>query len=269
MCSRKGQLLTHVVVTGASSGIGESLAREWVRRGARVTLVARRRNLLDTIAGERPERMRVVTADLGDPACAEGLLAECRAGFGPIDVLVNNAGVQIVEAAHMTEWARAEALLRLDLHTPLRLIQLVLPEMIERGRGTIVNVASMAAIGPTPGMMFYNAAKGGLGAASEALRGELRWRGLNVVTVYPGPVKSAMEEAGRAAYADSAALRNTPTGDPEELAKLVADAVERRRARVIYPRMYGLSRHFPNITRWFLDAFTPPLRGDRLPQSTS
>jgi short-subunit dehydrogenase len=255
--------MTHVVVTGASSGIGESIARAWLGRGASVTLVARRRALLDKIAESAPDATRVVTADLGDPACAESLLADCRSGFGPIDVLVNNAGVQIVEAAETTSWERAEALLRLDLHTPLRLIQLVLPEMLERRSGSIVNVASMAAIGPTPGMMFYNAAKGGLSAASEALRGEVRSRGLNVVTVYPGPVKSAMEAAGRAAYQDSAAVRNTPVGDPDELARMIIRAVERRRARVIYPRVYGLARHFPNVTRWFLDSFTPPLRADR------
>ena len=251
--------MQHVVVTGASSGIGESIAREWLKRGARVTLVARRRTLLDEIAKASPEHTKVVAADLGDPACAEALVAEC----GEIDVLVNNAGVQIVEAAHVTPWERAEALLRLDLHTPLRLIQAVLPSMLARRSGSIVNVASMAAIGPTPGMMFYNAAKGGLAAASEGLRAELRPEGINVVTVYPGPVRSAMEVAGRAAYEDSAAVRNTPTGDPDVLARMIIRAVERRSARVIYPRVYGLARHFPNTTRWFLDAFTPRVRSDR------
>lgn len=255
--------MAHVVVTGASSGIGESIAREWVRRGAHVTLVARRRALLEEIAKSAPEATRVIAADLGDPGCSEKLIADCEEGFGPIDVLVNNAGVQIVEAAEVTSWDRAEALLRVDLHTPLRLIQVVLPSMLARGSGAIVNVASMAALGPTPGMMFYNAAKGGLAAASEALRGELRHRGINVVTVYPGPVKSAMEAAGRAAYEDSAAVRNTPVGDPDVLARMIANAVDRRRARVIYPRIYGLARHFPNTTRWFLDAFTPRVRADR------
>lgn len=247
--------MQHVVVTGASSGIGESIAREWLRRGARVTLVARRRELLDEIAKSAPERTRVVVADLSDPSALT--LPD------DVDVLVNNAGVQIVEEAHVTPWDRAEQLLKLDLHTPLRLIQAVLPQMIARKSGAIVNVASMAAIAPTPGMMFYNAAKAGLAAASEALRAEVAPHNVRVVTVYPGPVKSAMEVAGRAAYEDSAAVRNTPVGDPDVLARMISNAVERNRARVIYPRVYGLARHFPNTTRWFLDAFTPRVRADR------
>jgi short-subunit dehydrogenase len=138
--------------------------------------------------------------------------------------------------------------------------------MLARQSGGIVNVASMAAIAPTPGMMFYNAAKGGLAAASEALRGEVRKRGVRVLTVYPGPVTSAMEAAGRAAFADDAGLRSIPTGDPDELARLCARALERGSARVIYPRVYGLARNFPNLTRWVTDAFTPPLKALPAPQ---
>jgi short-subunit dehydrogenase len=175
-------------------------------------------------------------------------------------VLVNNAGIQIVKRAAETDWADAERLLRLDLHVPLRLTRLLLPRMIQRQTGTIVDVASMAALGPTPGMFFYNAAKGGLAAASEGLRAEVKKDGVHVVTVYPGPITSEMEAAGRAAFEDHSMTRNVPTGTPEVLARLVADAVARKRARVIYPRMYGLARHFPNATRWALDALTPPLK---------
>lgn len=108
-------------------------------------------------------------------------------------------------------------------------------------------------------MYFYNAAKGGLAAASESLRGELRGRGIHVVTVYPGPVATDMEVAGRAAYAKSLAADLTPTGRPEVLAQRILRAVERRQARVIFPRSYAIARHFPNLTRWFLDRFTPSI----------
>jgi uncharacterized protein len=250
--------MAHVVVTGASSGIGAAFARHWLQRGDRVTLVARRRNLLDELA--TGGSAHVIAADLADPASVDGVLQEAERAFGAIDVLVNNAGVQIVAPAEEQNWERAEALLRLDLHTPLRLIQAALPAMLARGSGTIVNVASMAAIAPTPGMLFYNAAKAGLAAASEALRSEVAARGVRVVTVYPGPVTSAMEAAAREAYEASSAMNRVPTGHPDVLAALVARAVDRNTARVIYPGVYGLARMFPGTTRWFMDRFTPKLK---------
>lgn len=250
----------HVVVTGASSGIGEAIAREYFARGERVTLVARRKEHLERIAAAGSGRAHVVTADLADPDCAWQWLDEAESALGPIDVLVNNAGIQIVKHAVETEWPDAERLLRLDLLVPLRLTTLVLQRMIPRGTGTIVDIASMAALAPTPGMYFYNAAKGGLAAASEGLRAEVKRHGVHVVTVYPGPVTSELEAAGRAAFEDRATTRNVPTGTPEVLARLVADAVAKKKPRVVYPRMYGVARHFPNATRWALDALTPPLR---------
>lgn len=256
----------HVVVTGASSGIGEAIAREYLARGASVTLLARRAENLERVAAAGAGRTHVVTADLSearfcaaDEAPWDWLDASERA-LGPVDVLVNNAGVQICRRATETEWPEAERLLRLDLHVPLRLTALVLRRMIPRGSGAIVDIASMAALAPTPGMFFYNAAKGGLAAASEGLRAEVKKHGIHVVTVYPGPVTSELEAAGRAAFEDTATTRNVPTGSPEVLARLVADAVKKKKPRVVYPRMYGLARHFPNATRWAIDAFAPPLK---------
>jgi short-subunit dehydrogenase len=250
----------HVVVTGASSGIGEAIAREYFARGASVTLVARRQDLLERLATAAAGRAHVVPLDLSAPNLDWIWIDEAENALGPIDVLVNNAGIQIVKSATDTDWDDAERLLRLDLHVPLRLTTLVLRRMIPRNTGAIVDVASMAALAPTPGMFFYNAAKGGLAAASEGLRAEVKKHGIHVVTVYPGPVTSELEAAGRAAYEDAAATRNVPTGTPEVLARLIADAVAKKRPRVVYPRVFGLARHFPNATRWALDAFTPPLK---------
>jgi short-subunit dehydrogenase len=250
----------HVVVTGASSGIGEAIAREYLNRGAKVTLIARRRDRLDKLAAGHEERTHVVQADLGNPDVAFAWLDAAENAMGPIDVLVNNAGIQIVKSVLETTWEEGEKLLVLDLHTPLRLTQLVLKRMVPRKSGTIVDIASMAALGPTPGMFFYNAAKAGLAAASEGLRAEMKPHGIHVVTVYPGPVTSDMEAAGRAAYEQTAATKYTPTGAPDVLARMIAGAVAKKRDRVVYPRLYGLSRHFPNMTRWALDALTPPLK---------
>ncbi len=258
----------HVLITGASSGIGESLARAWLASGAAVTLLARRKNLLDEIAKVAPERTRVIVADLSVEFSPQALFDEAEAGLGPVDVLVNNAGVQIVEPAHETAWERGETLLRVDLFAPLRLTQEALRRMLPRQRGTIVDIASMAALAPTPGMLFYNAAKGGLAAASEGLRAEAARSGVHVVTVYPGPVKSAMEALGRAAYEESRLVSLlTPTGDSDVLARLVLGAVEQRRARVIYPRLNVFARWFPGTARWLIDRFTPPLK--QLPRGPS
>ena len=250
----------HVVVTGASSGIGEAIAREYLARGAKVTLVARRKANLEKIAAAGADRAHVVAVDLADADADLTWLDDAERALGPIDVLVNNAGVQIVKHVTATDWADAERLLRLDLLVPLKLTSIVLRRMVPRKTGTIVDIASMAALAATPGMFFYNAAKAGLAAASEGLRAEVKPHGIHVVTVYPGPVTSDLEAAGRAAFEAGAATRNVPTGTPEVLARMIADAVKRKKARVIYPKIYGVTRHFPNVTRWALDALTPPLR---------
>jgi short-subunit dehydrogenase len=251
----------HVVVTGASSGIGEAIAREYIARGAAVTLIARRRALLEAIAESAPAgKTCVLDRDLSQSEAAPAILAEAEAALGPIDVLINNAGIQIVGPVTATDFDDATRLLHLDLHTPLRLTHAILPSMIARRSGTIVDIASVAALAPTPGMFFYNAAKGGLAAASEGLRAEVKPYGVHVVTVYPGPVESAMEAAARTHYEESAVMGGLPTGKPELLARRIASAVERRRPRVIYPRVYVLSRLFPGLTRWVTDRMTPALR---------
>ena len=247
----------HTLITGASSGIGEALAKELRRRGHRLTLVARRRALLEQLAAGHEQDTHVVEADLSDVSRVPEVVASARRALGPVDVLVNNAGVQIVAAAASTTWEDGERLLRVDLHTPLRLTLEVLPEMLARKSGAIVDISSMAGLAPTPYMFFYNAAKAGLGAASEALRGELAGTGVHVMTVYPGPVRTALEAAAREKLEDTAALRYTPTGTTAVLARLIADGLERRRARIIYPWSYRLARHFPNVTRWLMDRLTP------------
>jgi len=251
----------HALITGASSGIGEALAREMLARGWDVTMVARRRDLLDTIAkSATTSRAHVITADLADPSTGHAFLDEAEDELGAIDVLVNNAGVQIVKHMHETAWEDGERLLKLDLLVPMRLTHEMVKRMIPRQSGCIVDISSMAAIAPTPGMFFYNAAKAGLAAASEGLRAEVKPHGIHVVTVYPGPVSSAMEAAARANYEDRASARYTPTGSPDALARLIALAILKKRPRVVYPALYGFARHFPNATRWAVDSLTPPLK---------
>lgn len=249
----------HVAVTGASAGIGEAIAREFAAAGASVSLVARRKDRLDAIAAASPGKTFVACADLTDVERACDWIAPAEAALGPIDVLVNNAGVQIIEPSELARPELGEELLRLNVHTPMRLTRALLPAMLARRSGTIVDIASMAALTPMPGMFYYNAAKAGLAAASEGLRGELRGTGVHVVTVYPGPVDTDMARRGFTRYESSLGARLSPVGTAEGLARLVRLAVLRRRARIIYPRAYAVVRYFPNLARWFTARFSPPL----------
>lgn len=247
----------HVIVTGASSGIGEALAREFARAGAELTLVARRRPQLEALARALDVKAHVVAHDLSDPQRATEWLDGAVAALGPVDVLVNNAGVQIVGATTATRPEDGDALLATNLLTPLRLTHAVLPAMLARRAGTIVDVASVAGLAPTPGMYWYNASKAGLAAASESLRGELRGTGVHVLTVYPGIIDTPMADRALARTPPTRMVAVQPHGTPEELARLVRVAVERRRDRVIYPRLNRLARTFPGATRWLLDRYTP------------
>ena len=153
----------HVVITGASSGIGEALAREMARAGAHLTLVARRRDRLEQLARECGTRAHVIERDLSDLEGAASWLSEAVAALGPIDILVNNAGVESIGPTVGIDPRDARRVLALNLEAPLLLSSAVLPGMQARG-GVIVNVASVAALAPPPQFAWYAASKGGLAA---------------------------------------------------------------------------------------------------------
>lgn len=252
----------HVAITGASSGIGEALAREYVRRGAAVTLIARREERLRAFARREGGAVHVCSTDLSDVTRATEWIAPAEAALGPIDVLVNNAGASMVHPTAETDWNAAETLVRLNVLAPFKLTCAVAPRMMARGTGCIVDVASAAALAPQQGLFFYSASKAALAAGSECLRAELRSAGVHVVTVYPGPVKTPMADANFAVFAPSVA-RFTPTGTAEELARRVVHAVERKTDRVIYPRIYALARWLPAFARWVLDHTMPAMERPR------
>jgi short-subunit dehydrogenase len=249
----------HVAITGASAGIGEALVRAWVAKGASVTLVARRKEKLDQIAREVGGKTFVHAADLAIPERATEWIAPAEAALGPIDVLVNNAGVQTIEPTELASVEKGEELLRLNVFTPMRLTRALLPAMLARRSGTIVDIASMAALAPVHGMFYYNAAKGGLGNASEGLHGELLKTGVHVLTVYPGPVDTDMGRAGFEKYEKTFSARFSPVGNSEDLARLILRGVEKKKRRIIYPWAYSIALSYPRITRWFTGRFSPPI----------
>jgi short-subunit dehydrogenase len=250
----------HVAITGASVGIGEALARVWGAKGASLSLIARRKDRLETLAKELGGKTSVHELDLSNPERATEWIAPAEKALGPIDVLVNNAGVQHIEPVELAVPEEGEKLLRLNVFTPLRIVRAVLPGMMARKSGTIVDISSMCAITPMPGMFYYNASKGALAAASEGLRGELRDTGVHIVTVYPGPVATDMGTTGLAKYESTWASRLSPMGKADELARLVVRAVDKKKARVVYPRSLSISRLFTRLATRVTARLTPPVK---------
>lgn len=249
----------HVVVTGASSGIGAAIAREFGAAGARLTLIARREPLLRQVAAEcGGAPCRVVAADLSDPATATAWRADAEAEHGPIDVAVLNAGVEITSRVAATTLEEGQRLLAVNLLTPLAITHALLPDMIARGSGSLVHVASVDGIVTLPGHAWYGASKAGLASFSEVLHAEVAPHGVHVLPVYPGPVDTPMSGRAYEAYGGRRGLAAlVPEGRPEVLARLVRLGVERRRRRVVYPGLYAPARWVPALVRAVYDRATP------------
>lgn len=251
--------MKHVAITGASSGIGAALVEEYVAAGAAVTMVARRRGEMEALAARVGGKTQIFAMDLAKLSSCCDWLAPAVAQFGPIDVLINNAGVQRVLPAVEHEDDDLDATLNLNLLSPMRITRAVLPAMLQRNAGAIVDVSSIAAYSPVPGMWAYVASKAGSGAASECLGVELARTGVHVLTVYPGPVDTPLGREGYAAYPKWAQALLL-TGDARELARRIRSAVDLKQRVIVYPLPYILSRFFPGITRWLLRQVSPPVR---------
>jgi uncharacterized protein len=190
-----------ILITGASAGIGQALARELARRRPAPTLVltARRVERLDRLADELRAssadlQVATIPADLADPQAPGRLAGEVVARFGGIDVLINNAGLGLP-----TQFADAEPdliarQLALNFHAPLMLTRLCLPSLIER-KGMIINIGSAITCVANSALGAYGATKAGLAYWNDALRRELQPTGVRVCLVEPGPIKTEFMDA--------------------------------------------------------------------------
>ncbi len=184
---------TTALVTGASSGIGLALAEVLAREVSTLVLVARRRDRLDALARDLlarhpPLRVLVRDVDLLDRVKAAAMIDALEAEGVTIDLLVNNAGFGDRGLLDERPWAKLEALLELNVVTLTFLIHRLLPGMLARGKGGVLDIGSVAGIVSKPGSAVYGASKSFVNALGEALHAELRSTGVVVTTVLPGPV---------------------------------------------------------------------------------
>ena len=194
------------LVTGASAGLGAEFARQLAARGDDLILSARRSDRLEALAaelrGKHGVAVTVIAADLADTAGSDTLVAAIAAAGLRVDTLVNNAGLGHRGAFAELPAAGQLATVDVNMRALVALSQAVLPGMIARGRGGILNVASTAAFQPGPWMATYYASKAFVLSFSEALHEEVKGAGVHVVALCPGPVHT--EFAGLAGMADMA-----------------------------------------------------------------
>jgi short-subunit dehydrogenase len=226
-----------VLLTGASRGIGAALARRMRERGANLALVARPSADLEQVASE--VEGVAYPCDLADPDAVAGLAARVLAD-GPVDVLVNNAGISNVGWFADRTHDEVERVLRVNLLSPMHLTRGLLPHMLEQGRGHIVNMSSMAAVIAPPGLAAYGASKAGLSHFTAVLRADLRDEPINLTVVHLGSVTTDMDEEARS-YGPLRVLAEQSKGRDitpmDVFVKRVVDAIERDRDEVRVPAM--------------------------------
>jgi NAD(P)-dependent dehydrogenase (short-subunit alcohol dehydrogenase family) len=224
------------LITGSNSGFGRALAEQVIARGDRLVATARRPDTLADLVDQAPDRVTALPLDVTDAAAAERAVADA----GPIDVLVNNAGIGSVGAVEEFTMGELRDLLEVMFFGAVNLTKLVVPAMRERGSGTIVQISSMGGQLAPPGFGAYCAAKFALEAVSESLAAEVEPFGMHVLIVEPGAFRTEFGggrlHASRrlAAYDDTAGqtrdymlgVDGMQPGDPAKAAAAIIAAVE-------------------------------------------
>jgi short-subunit dehydrogenase len=213
-----------VLLTGATGGIGQAIARALDARGARLLISGRRTDQLDAIAAALGGRPNALPADLSEPGGASALAERA----GAVDVLVANAALPASGPVVDFTPEQIDRALDVNLRAPLQLTRALLPGMIERGRGHVVFVSSLSGKVATVGSSLYSATKFGLRGFAAGLREDLAGTGVGVTVVFPGFIA----EAGMLADSGVRLPRWVGTRKPEQVAQAVVDGIERERVEI-------------------------------------
>lgn len=235
----------NVVITGGSAGIGATMAQAFSEQGARVLVAARSEDKLKAVAG------RVVgdyiVADFTNPDDVDGFVGTCLDTLGHIDVFVNNAGIETSTSFATTDRNDLRTIARLNFEATVLLTRDVLPHMLERGSGHIVQLSSVAGAIPFPGLAAYAGTKAGITNFTETLRLEIKGTGVDLTVVSPGPVETEMWDRLENDQRPFAAvglkrfrrLGFLPKLSPEQIADATVDAVLQNKRFVRLPKRYG------------------------------
>ncbi len=244
-----------ILITGASSGFGEAIARACVREGARVALVARSAQRLEQLARElgSPDRVLAAPADVTSDTAVASMIASVIAHFGYVDVLVNNAGFGIIEPTEQAKISDLQGMMDVNCYGALRCTLALLPHLRARRSGQIVTMASIAGLLPFRNMAFYGGSKFAMLGMFEALAIELSGSGIRSVLICPGVARTEFFQ-----HADANKFpritRLIPWMTAEQVARATVGAIKQHTAGIlVVPRyitpLIFLGRALPGANR--------------------
>ena len=260
------------LITGASRGLGVYIARALANEGMNLVLAARTLENLETLAGELSQsgvEVLPVATDVTDQAALESLVGAADTRFGGVDVLVNNAGTLVLFPFHKLGITDMERAIRLNLVSAMILTRLILPGMIKRGHGHVVNMSSIAGKWGPPFDQVYAVTKAGLIGFTESLRAEYRGTGVSASVICPGYVEEAgMYAVGREKM-DAVAPAWVGRARPGPVARAVVKAIQKDRPEIIVntppARLATVATAMsPSVAQWVIrrfGAFAPFVRG--------